>query len=77
MPVTWRILCFSLSSMAELDAIAESLRQHRKDLDEQFDRTATRSNETAKLLDKIQELARRSEATNRVFTAQQSEEKKT
>ncbi|MEA2465420.1 MAG: hypothetical protein QOJ98_3167 [Acidobacteriota bacterium] len=53
--------------MAELDAIAESLKQHRKDLDDQYDQTATRSNETARLLDKIQELARRSEATNRAF----------
>ena len=54
--------------MAELDEIAEALRRHRKDLNEQFDQTATRTNETARLLDKIQELARRSEATSRAFT---------
>jgi hypothetical protein len=60
--------------MAELDAIAESLRQHRKDLDDQCDQTATRSNETARILEKIEDLRRRSEATNRAFPAGQSPE---
>ncbi len=62
--------------MAELDAIAHTLRQQRKDLDDQCDQTANRSNETARLLDKIQELARRSEATNRVFQGQQADSEK-
>ena len=61
--------------MADLDAIAESLKRHRKDLDDQFDQTATRSNETARLLDKIQELARRSEATSRVFSGKPADKK--
>lgn len=53
--------------MSDLDAIAETLRQHRKDLDDQSDQTAARSSETARLLDKIEDLRRRAEATNRVF----------
>jgi len=61
-------------TMAELDAIAESLRQHRKDLDDQCDQTATRSTETARILDKIEDLRRRSEATNRAFAAGQTGE---
>lgn len=59
--------------MAELEAIAESLKRHRRDLDEQFDQTANRTSETARLLDKIQELARRSEATNKAFEQSESE----
>lgn len=58
-------------TMAELDAITESLRQHRKDLDEQCDQTASRATETARLLDKIEDLRRRSEATTRAFAAEQ------
>jgi hypothetical protein len=53
--------------MADLDAISQSLKQHRKDLDDQFDQTAARSNETADILTKIESLRRRSEATNRAF----------
>ena len=59
--------------MAELDAIAKSLKQQRRDLTDQSDQTATRANETARLLEKIQELARRSEETNRAFTGQQTD----
>jgi hypothetical protein len=61
--------------MAELEAIAESLKRHRRDLSEQYDQTANRSSETARLLDKIQELARRSEATNRAFEQPEPEKK--
>ena len=64
------------AGMAELEAIAQTLRQNRKDLDDQFDQTAARANETARLLDKIQELARRSEATNVAFSGQQSDPQK-
>ena len=53
--------------MADLDAISQSLKQHRKDLDDQFDQTAARSSETSDILNKIEDLRRRSEATNRAF----------
>lgn len=59
--------------MADLDAISQSLKQHRKDLDDQFDQTNARSNETADILTKIEDLRRRSEVTNRAFAAGQSE----
>lgn len=53
--------------MADLDAIAESLRRQRRDLDEHLDETARSSNETAKLLGKIEELRRRAEETQRLM----------
>jgi uncharacterized protein Yka (UPF0111/DUF47 family) len=59
--------------MDEFEAIARTLRRQRKDLDDQFDQTASRSNETTRLLEKIQELARRSEATNQIVIGQPTE----
>ncbi len=61
--------------MAELDDISESLRQHRKALDDQCDQTATRTSETARILDKIEDLRRRSEATNRAFVVGKPDDK--
>jgi hypothetical protein len=62
--------------MDDFEAITETLRRQRKDLDDQFDQTASRSNETSRLLEKIQELARRSEATNQIVLGQQTESEK-
>lgn len=56
--------------MAELDGITETLRRQRKDLDEMAESTSTRSNETAALLEKIEELRLRAEKTNRAFESQ-------
>ena len=55
--------------MPELNAIAESLRRQRKDLEELMESTSTRSGETAELVGKIDELRRRSEETTRTFDA--------
>ncbi|MDQ3281436.1 MAG: hypothetical protein M3Q69_08490 [Acidobacteriota bacterium] len=48
--------------MAELDLIAEDLRRQRKTLDDLLDETTNRRGETSRLLQKIEELRRRSEA---------------
>jgi predicted RNase H-like nuclease (RuvC/YqgF family) len=53
--------------MAELDAIAETLRRHRKHLEEQIDGGSTRSGETAELLERIESLRRRVEDTQTRF----------
>jgi len=50
--------------MAELDAITQELRRQRRDLGEQMERS--QSGETARLLEKIEELRRRAEETRRV-----------
>lgn len=52
--------------MAELDAITAALQQQRKDLDEQLDRTASRREEAAGLLEKIADLRARAERTQRI-----------
>jgi hypothetical protein len=49
--------------MDELEAIAESLRRSRKDLDTMVDETASRGDETAKVLEKLEELRKRAEQT--------------
>jgi len=54
-------------TMAEFDAITASLRQQRRDLDELAEGTATRCEETAGLLKKIEELRRRAEKTRPKF----------
>jgi hypothetical protein len=51
--------------MAKVDLIAEELRRQRKDLDELAEATSVRSDETAELLTKLEELRRRSEETQR------------
>lgn len=56
--------------MAELEGITETLRRQRKDLDDMAESTSTRSNETAALLEKIEELRLRAEKTNRAFESQ-------
>jgi hypothetical protein len=50
--------------MAELDAITEALRRQRKDLDDLMEQS--QSGETERLLEKIEDLRRRAEETNRV-----------
>ena len=51
--------------MDDLDAISEALRRQRKDLDTAADETATRGGETAKVLEKLEELRKRAELTNK------------
>ena len=53
--------------MAELEAIAKALRRQRKDLEELSDSTALSSDETSRLLGKIEELRLRAERTQRLF----------
>jgi hypothetical protein len=49
--------------MDDLDVIAEALRRQRKDFDRAADETATREDETAKVLRKLEELRGRAERT--------------
>jgi hypothetical protein len=51
--------------MDDLDEIAEALRRQRIDLDAAADETATRGDETAKVLEKLEELRRRAEITSK------------
>lgn len=53
--------------MAELDAIAQTLRRQRKDLDELIEHTSARQNEAAQLVEQIENLRRRAEETHRRF----------
>ena len=55
--------------MAEFHAIADMLRRQRKDLEELSDSTTMSSNETSRLIEKIEELRRRAEDTERNFPA--------
>jgi hypothetical protein len=50
--------------MDDLDAITEALRRQRKDFDAAADQTATRGDETAKVLKKLEELRKRAELTS-------------
>lgn len=59
--------------MDELDAIADKLRQRRKELAEEMESTTSRSGNTADLLGKIEDLRRRAEDTNRRFNASVAE----
>lgn len=64
--------------MAELDAIAATLRKQRQDIEELLDSTASRSGDAAELVTKIEDLRRRSEETLRRFqvAATESESRK-
>jgi phage shock protein A len=64
--------------MAELDAIAETLKKQRRHLKELKDSTSTSRGNTAELVTKIEDLRRRSEETLRRFqtAATESESKK-
>lgn len=55
--------------MAELDVISETLRRHRKDLEDLAESTSSRSVQTAELLSKIEDLRARAEKTQRAFEA--------
>jgi hypothetical protein len=55
--------------MAEFHVIADTLRRQRKDLEELSDSTAMSSSETSRLIEKIEELRRRAEETQRNFPA--------
>lgn len=54
--------------MDDFDAIAEALRKQRKDLSAAADQTASRGDETAKVLEKLEELRKRAELTARPVT---------
>ena len=58
--------------MAELEGIAETLRRQRQDLEDLVDQTAPRKGDTAKLIEKIEELRVRSERTQRLFEESQA-----
>lgn len=53
--------------MAELDAISETLKRQRQDLEDLMDSTSSRSGDAAELVSKIEDLRRRSEETLRRF----------
>lgn len=53
--------------MARFDELAELLKRQREDIQKDFEDTSTSQMETTRLLNKIEELRRRSEATNRLF----------
>lgn len=55
--------------MAELSAIAETLRRQRQDLEELMDSTRTRRGQAAELVGQIEDLRRRVEDTQRRYTA--------
>jgi phosphohistidine phosphatase SixA len=55
--------------MDAFDAIAAGLRRQRKDIDDLLESTASRSGETTALLEKIEDLRRRAEETQRRVAA--------
>lgn len=55
--------------MDELQAIAETLRRQREDLEDLLDGSFSRGIETSALIEKIAELRRRAEDTQRLFEA--------
>lgn len=57
--------CVPPSAMSDLDAITDSLRRQRRDMDTLLDETASRGDETTKVLEKLEELRRRAEQTGR------------
>jgi hypothetical protein len=60
--------------MAELDQITETLRRQREDLETLLDQTASRSGDTAKILEKIGDLRARCEKTQRLFEKSMAEQ---
>ena len=63
--------------MAELEAIAETLKRQRQDLEELQDRTLSRRGETAELVKQLEDLRLRSEATQRRYQASVAESNST
>lgn len=59
--------------MAELEAITAALKRNRKDLDEELDKTLTRSSDAAALVDRIEELRDRAERVQRLAPAEPAE----
>lgn len=59
--------------MAELDTIIEALRRQKRELDDSLESTSSRSVDTTALMNKLDELRRRSEHSQRVFEAQSTE----
>lgn len=55
--------------MPELDSIAEALRRQRRDMDDLIEHASSRCGETAELVNRIEDLRRRSEETLRRFQA--------
>ncbi|HEX2123071.1 MAG TPA: hypothetical protein VHL59_15670 [Thermoanaerobaculia bacterium] len=55
--------------MAELEAIAQMLRRHRRDLDEIGVDTLSRRSQTLQVLQKLEELRLRSEQSRQLFEA--------
>ena len=53
--------------MAELEAIAETLRRQRQELDDTMDSTLSRVQETSRLLEQVSDLRRRAEQTQRRY----------
>lgn len=57
--------------MADLDAIHETLRRQRRDIDDALDSTSTRRDETSKIVDRLEGLRRRVERTRTDFGSEQ------
>ena len=62
--------------MPDLDAIAETLRRQRQDLEEMLDSTSTRRAEAAELVGRIEELRERAERTSRLFAEAEAAQKR-
>jgi hypothetical protein len=62
--------------MDDLEAIAATLRRQREDLEDLLDGSLSRGAETSILIDKITELRRRAEETQRLFEATMAGERR-
>jgi predicted ATP-grasp superfamily ATP-dependent carboligase len=58
-------ICSTIRRMEEIDVVIETLRRQRKDMDELLEKTNSSTEETAKLIDRIEELRDRMEARSR------------
>jgi anion-transporting ArsA/GET3 family ATPase len=65
--ITGKSFAVDRFAMPGYDELADTFRRRREDIQKGFDDTSVSQEETSRLLDKIEELRRRSEATNRVF----------
>ena len=68
-PHEWPVICTAPWALADLDAIVETLRRQRQDLEELIEHTESRCGETAELVAKVEDLRRRADETHRRFKA--------
>jgi hypothetical protein len=61
------VICNDATRMAELEAITETLKRQRQDLETQLAEGTTRGERATDLVNKIEALRRRADETNRRF----------